>query len=43
LNLGLLSALLGNQFNNRSLDQQGAQFGAGLDTSTILGLLGGLR
>lgn len=42
LNLGLLSALLGSDFNNRSLAQQGAQFGQGLDTQSILALLGGL-
>ncbi len=42
-NLGLLQALLGNQFNNASLTQQGNQFGQGLDTSTILGLIGGLH
>ncbi len=42
LNNNLLSILLGNQFNNASLAQQGAQFGQGLDTQTILSLLGGL-
>jgi len=42
LNNSLLSILLGNQFNNASLQQQGNQFSAGLDTQTILSLLGGL-
>jgi hypothetical protein len=42
LNLGLLSLLTGADYNNRALDQQGAQFGAGLDAQTIMGLLGGL-
>jgi len=42
LNNQLLSILLGNQYNNAALNQQGAQFGAGLDTQTILSLLGGL-
>lgn len=42
LNLGLLGTLLGNDYNNRALGQQGAQFGQSLDTQTILGLLGGL-
>jgi hypothetical protein len=40
LNLGLLQALLGNQQFGQSLSQQGAQFGAGLDQSGLLGLLG---
>jgi hypothetical protein len=40
LNLGLLSALLGNDQFGRSLSQQGAQFGAGLDQQGLLGLLG---
>jgi hypothetical protein len=42
LNLGLLTALLGNDQFGRSLAQQGAQFGAGLDQSGLLALLGGL-
>jgi hypothetical protein len=42
LNLGLLSSLMGNDYNNRALSQQGAQFGQGLDTQTLLALIGGL-
>jgi hypothetical protein len=40
LNLGLLAQLLGNQQYGQGLAQQGAQFGAGLDQSGLLGLLG---
>ena len=39
LNLGLLQALLGNEQFGRSLAQNGAQFGASLDQSGILGIL----
>jgi hypothetical protein len=42
LNNQLLSILLGNQYNNAALQQQGTQFTTGLDTQTILSLLGGL-
>ena len=40
LNLGLLSALLQNNQFGRQLGQQNAQFGASLDQSGLLGLLG---
>lgn len=42
LNLGLLSTLLGNQQAQNSLSAQMGEFGAGLDSSMLLGLLGGL-
>lgn len=40
LNLGLLGALFQNDQFGRSLGQNAAQFGAGLDQSGLLGLLG---
>ena len=42
LSLGLLSALFGHDEFGRTLAQQGAQFGAGLDQQGLLALLGGL-
>lgn len=42
LNLGMLQSLLQNQQFGRGLDQQGAIAGQGMDTQTLLGLLGGL-
>ena len=40
LNLGLLSALLSNDQFGRNLDQNALQFGASLDQSGLLGILG---
>lgn len=40
LNLGLLTALLGNQQFNQQLGQNAAQFGASLDQNGLLGMLG---
>ena len=41
LNLGLLSQLLGSDYQDRALNQNAYQFGANLDQQGLLGLLGG--